>query len=229
MPVSIAIKGIKEGLLITLGEAENWETASRALQERIDQSADFFKGARVALAIGNRALSAADLGHLRDVLSERTVSLWAVLSDSAHTFNAAQALGLNVALPTSMPVRKPDPETNPDESRETATLVSHTLRSGRRLHTPGHAVVIGDVNPGAEIVAGGNIVVWGRLRGVAHAGANGDETMVVCALDLAPTQLRIADHIATSPARKGAPKPELARIKDGHIVAEQWNANLKSK
>jgi septum site-determining protein MinC len=52
---------------------------------------------------------------------------------------------------------------------------------------------------------------------------------VVCALDLSPTQLRIAEHIATSPARKGDPKPEMARIKNGQIVAERWNPKGKAE
>jgi septum site-determining protein MinC len=62
------------------------------------------------------------------------------------------------------------------------------------------------------------------LRGVVHAGAEGDETAVVCALDLAPTQLRIARYIATSPPHKGQPQPEMARVKDGQIMAERWKA-----
>jgi len=86
-------------------------------------------------------------------------------------------------------------------------------------------VVIGDVNPGAEIIAGGDIVVWGRLRGVAHAGAAGDTAAVVCALDLSPTQLRIADSIAISPGRQREPRPEMARLKDGQIIAERWQVN----
>jgi septum site-determining protein MinC len=83
-------------------------------------------------------------------------------------------------------------------------------------------VVIGDVNPGSEIIAGGNVVVWGRLRGVVHAGAKGDSAAVVCALDLSPTQLRIADQIAVSPERRGGPRPETARIREGRLVAEVW-------
>ncbi|MBM2849667.1 MAG: minC [Anaerolineales bacterium] len=225
MTDQIAIKGIKEGLLVTVSDAEGWADTSRALLARIDQTADFFKGARVALAVGARAIHAADLGRLRDALSDRGVSLWAVLSDSPLTTNAAQALGLNVALPAS--------------TRDEAVLVRHTLRSGRSVRHRGHVIVIGDVNPGAEIVAGGDIVVWGRLRGVAHAGApfatlqgsstDGDAGAVVCALDLSPTQLRIAEHIATSPARKGDPKPEMARIKNGQIVAERWNPKGKAE
>jgi septum site-determining protein MinC len=66
-------------------------------------------------------------------------------------------------------------------------------------------------------------VVWGRLRGTVHAGAGGDEQCVVCALDLSPTQLRIAGKIALSPKRKGKPQPEMARLENGQFVAEPWD------
>ncbi len=102
-------------------------------------------------------------------------------------------------------------------------LVHRTLRSGFKISYAGHVVVVGDVNPGAEIIAGGNVVVWGRLKGVVHAGAQGDEEAVVCALELVPTQLRIADKIAIQPKRPSKPQPEMARIHDGQVVAEHWN------
>lgn len=235
MADAIAIKGIKDGLLVTVSGGGEWREAAPALMARIDQSADFFRGARLTLDVGARAVPAAELGRLRDTLSERNISLTAVLSESQVTTAAAQALGLKIALPASLPATAQaqiDAETDPEEARESAVLVRRTLRSGRSVRHDGHVVILGDVNPGAEIVAGGDIVVWGRLRGVAHAGApaavlagtdaNGDDAAVVCALDLAPTQLRIARHIATSPARKGQPQPEIARVKEGHIVAERW-------
>ncbi len=233
----LTIKGIREGLLVTLGGGENWIAVSQTLLERIDHASDFFKGAKLALGVGPRALSAADLGRPRDALSERKVNLWAVLSESPTTVNAAQALGLLVSLPANISAARPDPEIDPEEARDEAVLVRRTLRSGRSVRHSGHVVVIGDVNPGAEIVAGGNVVVWGRLRGVVHAGApsatlqgsstNGDDNAVVCALDLSPTQLRIAHYIATSPARKGEPKPEMARIRNGQIIAERWSTKGK--
>ncbi len=224
----ITIKGIREGLLVTVSDGEGWPEASQALLARIDQKTDFFRGARLALAVGARALSAAEVGRLRDGLADRQVSLWAVLSESPLTQKTAQALGLNVALPASAPqAAQPEVEVDSEEAGEAAVLVHRTLRSGRSIRHRGHVAVIGDVNPGAEIVAGGDIVVWGRLRGIAHAGADGNSQAVVCALDLSPTQLRIASHIAISPARKGEPKPEMARVKDGQIVAERWQAREK--
>jgi septum site-determining protein MinC len=71
-----------------------------------------------------------------------------------------------------------------------------TLRGGQALQHVGNIVVVGDVNPGAELVASGDIVVFGALRGVAHAGAQGDASSRVYAIELAPTQLRIATFIA---------------------------------
>jgi septum site-determining protein MinC len=103
-----------------------------------------------------------------------------------------------------------------------AVYVQRTLRSGFKLQHPGHVVVVGDVNPGAEIIAGGDVVVWGRLKGMVHAGAQGDENAIVCALDLSPTQLRIADQISIPPQRRGKPHPEMARIQDGQVLAELW-------
>jgi septum site-determining protein MinC len=106
---------------------------------------------------------------------------------------------------------------------EQAVLVQRTLRSGYSLVFPGHVVIIGDVNPGAQVIAGGNVIVWGRMRGVVHAGADGDVEAVVCALDLTPTQLRIAEKIAIPPTRRGKPQPEIASLKDDQVIAEQWN------
>jgi septum site-determining protein MinC len=93
-----------------------------------------------------------------------------------------------------------------------------TLRGGQALHNLGNLVVIGDVNPGAELVASGDVVVFGALRGVAHAGAQGDRSARVIALELAPTQLRIATLIATSDSGTKARGPEHASIVDERIL-----------
>jgi len=148
-----------------------------------------------------------------------------VLSRSPLTERSAQAMG----LATQIHHAEPEPEEVVDEEpaegsvEANALLVRKTLRSGYNLSHSGHVSVIGDVNPGAQIIAGGNVVVWGRLRGLVHAGAAGDEGAVVCAMDLAPTQLRIAGHIAIPPTERGEPRPEIAFVKDGEVVAEEWN------
>ncbi len=95
-----------------------------------------------------------------------------------------------------------------------------TLRGGQVLHHSGNIVVVGDVNPGAELVAGGDVLVFGRLAGIAHAGAQGDENARILAVELRATQLRIATFIAAegdvAHAERGV--PEVAFARDGRIV-----------
>jgi septum site-determining protein MinC len=225
MAANVQIKGIKEGLLITLGDGE-WDDLESTLLSQLDQQAEFLKGARLALDVHNRVLKAIELGRLRDEISERGLSLWCILSDSPKTQETAQTLGLATRI------SKPGPERNISRietavSGDHAVLVRRTLRSGFSLTHPGHIVIIGDVNPGAEIIAGGDVVVWGRLRGMVHAGAEGNREAVVCALDLSPTQLRIAGQIAMTPKRRGKPQPEIARLVDGQVLSEVWNPKGK--
>jgi len=93
-----------------------------------------------------------------------------------------------------------------------------TLRGGQSLQQLGSLVVVGDVNPGAELVATGDIVVFGALRGTAHAGAQGDAKARVFALELAPTQLRIATLIATDDGARRPREPEVAFVEGGRIT-----------
>ena len=214
----IQIKGMRDGLLVSLGDA-GWSVVQQALIERIEQQPAFFQGARLALDVGNHALKSSELSSLRDKLSEYGIMLWAILSVSPVTENTAQILGLATRVAKSRPA---EARTIKKSDEESALWVNKTVRSGTRIEHDGHIVVLGDVNPGAEIIAEGSIIVWGRIRGVVHAGAKGNQNAVVCALDLSPTQLRIAEQIAVSPERRGKSTPEVVRIKDGQLQAESW-------
>jgi septum site-determining protein MinC len=215
----IQIKGLRDGLLVTLGDGD-WSVLHSSLISHIDEKTEFFKGAKLALDVGNQELHVSEMTDLRDELSDREIILWAVLSNSPTTENTAQMLGLATRLSKLRP--ETPVQVKPVNSEDSAMWVKRTVRSGVRLEYEGNVVVLGDVNPGAEVVAGGSVVVWGRLRGVVHAGATGDMDAVVCALDLSPTQLRIAAEIATTPERRSQPIPEMARLKDGHLIAEPW-------
>lgn len=218
----IEVKGIKNGLLIELIDG-NWEEQENTLLSYIDANQAFFKGAKLVLDVGDRSLKAPQLSNLRGELSDRDIKLKAVLSSSLVTERASQDLGLEIKLDQSShqeEVTSIDSELRGDE----AVFLERTLRSGHKVKYPGHIVVLGDVNPGAELIAGGNVIVWGKLLGVVHAGAGGDEEAVVCALDLSPTQLRIADKISISPPRKGKPRPEIASLEDGQVTARDWKA-----
>ena len=238
-PKQIIIKGLRDGLSVTLPNDGTWAEMLATLEARLTQAPAFFKGGRVALMVGPRALAESDMRQARDLLARRDVTLWAIVSEDAETRRTASVMGLDVPPPVQPPAapaelrawevaiedRPPSPTLPIEEWPEAGLVVRRTLRSGQSLRHPGSVTVIGDVNPGAEIIAGGDIVVWGKLRGTAHAGALGNEDAIVCALDLAPTQLRIGSHIARSPDdRRRKPRPETARVRDGQIVAEPWGA-----
>ena len=219
----IAIKGNKDGLLISLSPTEQWLAVTDHLAARIDDRVDFFAGADITVDLGERPVPKYELSSLRALLERRGLALSLVLSESETTRESAIALDLktdakgrdgSVDLRETLPV-------SPQEQGTRGVLFRRTLRSGRTLQSDGHVVIFGDVNPGAEVIAAGDIVVWGKLRGVAHAGVNGDETAIVCALDMNPSQLRIAGYFATSPpGRQGQVLPEVARVQGEQIVVE---------
>jgi len=218
----IQIKGLRDGLLVSLDDAP-WEQQRTALITQVDAQPAFFRGARLALDVSSQVLRVNELVDLRDQLSERGITLWAVISESATTEKTAQLLGLATRI------AKPRPEESrqfsvSDLGEETAMFLNRTLRSGTRIEFAGHVVVLGDVNPGAEIVAEGNVMIWGRLRGMVHAGSKGNRAAVICALDLSPTQLRIADEVSASINPREHPRPERARINEnGKLQTDFWS------
>jgi septum site-determining protein MinC len=217
----IQIKGLRDGLLVSLDDA-SWEEQRSALLLQVDTQPAFFQGARLALDVASQVLHVNELVDLRDKLSERGIALWAVISESPTTENTAQLLGLATRI------SKPRPEETrqfavENLGEDTALFLHRTLRSGTRIEFAGHVVVLGDVNPGAEIVAEGNVIVWGRVRGMIHAGSKGNRKAMICALDLSPTQLRIADEVSAVLKPQENPRPEVARINEnGKLQAEFW-------
>ena len=215
----VQIKGMRDGLLVSVADAP-WEDQKSALLAQMDQQPSFFQGARLALDIGAQILHVNEMVELRDQLSERNVALWAIVSESPTTEQTAQLLGLATRI------SKPHPEETPlvskDPNDETALFINKTLRSGTRIEFPGHVVVLGDVNPGAEIVAEGNIIIWGKLRGAVHAGSKGDENSKVCGLDFSPMRLRIAEKAVNTKKERQILGPVVAFIRNERIVVESW-------
>ncbi len=225
----IAIKGVNDGLLIALSTTEKWQSVTDQLAARIDEQSDFYNGANITIELGARPVPKYELSSLKALLERRGLKLSLVLSESDTTRNSAAALkvptkknGESGAPPPSKQadVQETAP-VNPEETGTYGTMFRRTLRSGRTIHSDGHVVIYGDVNPGAKVIAAGDIVVWGKLRGYAHAGVIGDESAIVCALDMSPSQLRIASHVVTSPpGKRKRVVPEVARIRDNQIIVE---------
>jgi len=218
----IDIKGTRDGLHITIDEGD-WQKAQSSLLQHIDEQGEFLKGARLILSVGCNDLKAAELGYLRDQISERGLALWAVLSSSAITEQNARTLGLATRIHSTLSSSEQAWHT-PDSTLigEDAILIRRTLRSGNKLQFAGHIIIFGDVNPGAEVIAEGDVFVWGKLKGTVHAGASGNENAVIGALELTPTQLRIADQVAIHPQEHTPKGAEIARLQDGQVLASPW-------
>lgn len=215
----LVIKGTAQGILLK-PQSYNWSEVLHTLAVALQDAEGFFRGGRVIIELGDRSLPEEQLLAIENLLSQYDVDLWAVLSQNERTIRIARSYGILTRLPkepeSSKNVETVDPE-------KKSIFIQRTLRSGQKIYYAGHITLIGDVNPGAEVIAGGNIVVWGRLKGVAHAGAFGDTQTVVCALDLQPSQLRIAGYIGRTPeTSNSSPSPEMAYVKNGQIIAETW-------
>jgi len=157
----------------------------------------------VTLEADDWVLRLPELRALRDLLETVGLRLVAIKSRRRETLVAASALGLVGEWPL-------EPEEVPNgAATETAAAVPSmnqaltvhrgTLRSGDHLQAEGSVLLLGDVNPGARISACGHVLVWGRLRGVAHAGRRGEREARIVAMQLRPLQLRIADVVARGP------------------------------
>ena len=219
----LQIKGIKDGLLVTLTDGQ-WDTLQLDLLSQIDSKADFYRGARLVLDVGSRVLHSVELGHLRDKLSDRGVSLFAVLSDSPTTEMTSRLLGLSTRIssgknPGNLPARQMQVD------GEDAFVIQRTLRSGFKVNSERHIILIGDVNPGAEIISCGSIIVWGKMNGQAWAGRDGDLTSVVCALDLSPNSIRIYDQVINALPKNKKGMAQMAFLRDGKIEIQNWEKN----
>lgn len=220
---TISVKGWKNGVLIIVPPAESWGCVVEQLECKLGEAEDFWKGAQTTFDLGERELAETDLTLLLDKVREGFgLNPTALVASHQETRELAEKLGLE-ALEKLPVTEKKEPEpvsAEPKAPLHNALYLRQTIRSGQRIQHEGNLIICGDVNAGAELVAHGDIVVFGTLRGVAHAGAQGDEQARIVATNLRPTQLRIAGRIARSPDQGTPPLskfPEVALIEHGEI------------
>lgn len=215
---AVIFKGTKEGLYIILREEMDLDTIKYNLDKKIKPSKRFFEGARIMNFKGKR-LTQEEFDELKEVI-EQEYGMTVVESYSKDYDVKTEALEL----------KKPEMlELLPFDNvhKGEALIVRATVRSGQLIQYKGDIIVVGDVNPGAHIRAGGSIIIMGNLRGIVQAGANGDYGAFISAFKMQPTQLRIGDIITRSPDGMGSKcnNPEIAMVKQGMIVVEPYLRN----
>ena len=199
----ISFKGINEGIYIYIKKG-NFKDIKKEFEEKLNEYKDFYDGANI-LGVKSENLKDEEVEKLLHIIKDK--------------------YGLDIdenGLPDYL--NEPSVYTGIDEGM--TKFFNTTIRSGQVVEYEGNIVIIGDVNPGALIKAWGNIIILGKLRGVAHAGANGNENAYVAADILQPTQLRIGDIIARKPDGEflASEMPEVARVYSGEVVIESYLA-----
>jgi septum site-determining protein MinC len=177
----------------------SWVEIWQQIKQRLDGGERFWQpNTTVHLIARDRLLDARQLQTIADALTEVQLQLKRVYTSRRQTAVAAATAGYSVEQQTSVTHLNQPVEENGQSMAEPLYL-QVTLRSGAEIRHNGTVIVLGDTNPGSAIVADGDIIVWGRLRGVAHAGAKGNAKCLIMALQMEPTQIRISNYVARAP------------------------------
>lgn len=190
--------------------SETWQELKHLLKTK-EQSWQI--GTTVCLVAKDRLLDARQLQTIAETLDDVKLSLVTVSTNRRQTAVAAATSGYSVQQKAiAQPLIKPETEIEETISVLADPLyLQSTVRSGVEIRHPGTIIIFGDLNPGGKAIAAGDILVWGRLRGIAHAGAQGNAQCRIAALQMEFTQLRIADAVARAPKlRPRRLMPELA-------------------
>jgi septum site-determining protein MinC len=188
-------------------------------------SEQFFKNAKLAVSFDGRSLTQEEQFEIIDVIQQNTTITVICILDQDELMDEVIRRRMDTYVEEHSPA--------------TGHFYKGTLRSGQQVESATSLIVLGDVNPGAKVIAKGNIVVLGSLRGIAYAGADGDDSCFVAALEMDPVQVKIGDHIGRSADKKSLPKsgfrrkandeasvPQIATVYKGQILIEPISSGL---
>ncbi|WP_163526477.1 septum site-determining protein MinC [Halobacillus ihumii] len=175
----VTIKGTRDGLILNLNDQCSFESIIHELEQKlsvngVDHDEPMI---RVTIRLGKRYLSTQQQETLKEIVREKQRLVVEAIESEVMTKKEALAWKENTEV----------------------TPILKTIRSGQVVEVRGDMLLIGDVNPGGQVMATGNIFIMGRLRGVAHAGTEGDEEAIIAASYMKPNQLRIADQLSRAP------------------------------
>lgn len=248
MTKEVIIKSNKYGINLILDNQIPFPELLETIAAKFKESGDFFKDAQMAVSFEGRHLTPAEEQQIADAIMEnssiRIVSIIDRNKDLEELMRELVEARENTQYQPQQPafsqpyvqnaeMQTPDMQ-DMDYSQPAADFYRGNLRSGQVLECASSVTLIGDVNPGATIISGGNIVILGSLKGNACAGAAGDENCFIFALDMRPIQLQIGDLIAKSPDKEkeswrtrkknkadiGQYSAQVALVRDGYICIE---------
>lgn len=209
---SVIIKCNKYGLIVILDENLPFEELIKDVEDKFKESAKFFKNAKMAMTIRGRSLTQAEEKQVVETIVDSCgLHILCIIDEDRK-----EELLFHQAVDKAME----------EKDAEDGWFYRGTLRSGQVLESEHSIVIIGDVNPGANVTSKGNIVVLGSLRGIVYAGATGDRNCFVAALVMKLIQVKIADKMARSAITKRVDDaeykldPKIAYVKEDHIYVK---------
>ena len=234
MAQTVMIKSNKYGINLILDPNIAFVDLLKAIIEKFEESEKFFKNSKLGISFEGRRLSNEEEQKIIDAITEHTsIEILCVVDNSEESAQKmkAQIDAYNEAM-----------------EREYAKAMSSsgefyrgTLRSGQILESDASITILGDVNPGARVTSGGNIVVLGALKGNAQAGIYGDTSCFILALEMDPIQIQIGNLLAKSPdkekkkrrtaikEKKESNELQIAVARDGNIYIEPVSKKILNK
>lgn len=188
MKNSVVIKSNKYGITIILDREVSFEELKKRVAEKFRESAKFFGSVQMAVSLEGRKLSEAEQDEILNVIAENSQIQIVCVVDTDAEKEELFRQSIDAKLK--------------ELSTQSGQFYKGMLRSGQVLETETSIVILGDVNPGAKVISKGNIIILGALKGNAFAGAAGNHSAFVVALEMNPCQIRIADVIARSSDEK---------------------------
>ncbi len=198
----VIFKGTKDGVTVLFDADAPFEELCQQLEKKVEEAGKFFDNVKTSLAFKGRSFSDEEEETLFQIITEHTSMEITFLKTENNELKQLSDLLEREMAPHNL-----------------TKFHKGSLRNGQKIEFDGSLVIVGDVNPGAEIKASGNIIVLGQLKGMAHAGCKGMTDAFISAVYMAPVQLRIADIITRFPEenKKGPKPPEYAFIQQGQI------------
>ena len=196
----IFIKGNKDGInaVVNMNKFVDYEDMVQTLVERLKKGKRFYRGSVLTIIADLTDIDEKKQRKLRDLLFDEVLIRDCIFKDKREK---------EVKMFSGVYEGK-------------TRFIRKTIRGGQHIDYPGNLVIIGDINPGSEVTAFGNIIVLGKLRGRVHAGANGNKKAVIAAFSLQPEVLQISGILTISPDGEKPQYPEVAKIKDNEIIVE---------
>lgn len=212
---SVMIKGNKYGIIVVLNPDMPFEELKLLIAEKFRESSKFFENAKMAISFEGRKLTNEEQRDILDIIGENADMHIVCVMENDTELQEKFHKTLDQKLM--------------ELSNNTGQFYKGILRSGASLEFETSVIIIGDVNHGARVVSKGNIIILGALKGTAFAGATGNTNSFVVALDMNPTQIRIADTIARAPdkpLKEEVKEAKIAFLEDGNIYIEPLNKNI---